>query len=216
MSDDKMLYKVKFSKDLYSRFISSLDEIDSSISVAYKNNTIYFFGDGEVCNIQFNIKFLFDLIDKSKKAEKEGSDIANLKDFIYDEGGKFFLVDFAPLSEQISVPDNITSISKVNASLNYRYIAEHVKGIKYRFLRSCNGEYISMVMDIYNDGNISINIPDRGVVGFDVDKLKIIIDDTVKLLNPDNEFSMTILKSSICDIIHNTVCDAAVSIIVNE
>ena len=113
---NKILYNVKFSKES-NDMSAPPEEIDSHVSMAYRNESVYFFGETGHDPVPFTDVYLSDIWNNSKFAAQNGTDVRRVKDMIYDWGIRAGLtVDFPSL--ELVIPKDARNITSVNVSIN--------------------------------------------------------------------------------------------------
>ena len=203
---NKILYNVKFSKES-NDMSAPPEEIDSHVSMAYRNESVYFFGETGHDPVPFTDVYLSDIWNNSKFAAQNGTDVRRVKDMIYDWGIRAGLtVDFPSL--ELVIPKDARNITSVNVSIN-EYLSGKPCSIEYEFVKSTEQTNIMLSMLVNTNGYINIHIVsdnDTDVIGFKSDALLDILSNSFRLLKT-NKISRTVMKSEIRHIINsNDVC----------
>lgn len=204
MSKHKILYNVKFSKELNDMF-ASVSFFERHISMMYRNKSVYFFGHTGYYPVSFTDVYLNTILKESKRVAQEDSDVRKLKDIIYDEGIKAgLIVDFPSLKS--TIPKDARNITSVNV-----YINDHINGkphsIEYRFTKM--HEDTTTVLSILVNANGRIDIgtfgDDDGIIGFNSDILLEILENSFIVLKAEN-----ISRTEAKDIIRRVICSNSV------
>lgn len=205
MSKHKILYNVKFSKDS-NNMSAPPEEFDSYISMAYRNKSIYFFG--ETCNdpVPFTDVYLNTILKESKHTAEEGSDVRKLKDVIYDKGIRAGLtVDFPSL--ELIIPKDARNITRIDVSIN-EYLSGKPHSIEYEFFKIRENTTTILSILVNTNGYVNIRIFGDGddMIGFNSDILWKILENSFMLLKSKN-ISRTGMRSVIRNVISsNSVC----------
>lgn len=204
MSKHKILYNVKFSKDSNNMSTPS-EEFDGYVSMAYRNESVYFFGDTCHDPVPFTDVYLNTILNESKHATQEGSDVRKLKDVIYDKGIRAGLtVDFPSL--ELTVPKDARNITRVDVSIN-EYLSGKPHSIEYEFFKIRENITTILGMLVNTNGYVNIHIlGDDDIIGFKSDALWEILENSFRLLKSKN-ISRTEMESIIRNVISsNSVC----------
>ena len=203
---NKILYNVKFSKDSNDRHVPSY-EFEEYVGMAYRNESVYFFGDTGCEHVPFTDVYLDKVLKESKNTAQTNSDVRKLKDIIYDNGIRSGItVDFP--STELVIPKNARNFTRVDVSINYRLDGKPCS-IEYEFIKIHEDDSItilSMLLD--KNGYINVNFvgDDGDMIGFKSDTLLEILENSFRLLKSKN-ISKTGVKNGIRNLIKsNKVC----------
>jgi len=187
------------------------EEIDSHVSMAYRNESVYFFGETGHDPVPFTDVYLSDIWNNSKFAAQNGTDVrtevlAGLTTFFAWGIRAGLTVDFPSL--ELVIPKDARNITSVNVSIN-EYLSGKPCSIEYEFVKSTEQTNVMLSMLVNTNGYINIHIVgdnDTDVIGFKSDALWDILSNSFRLLKT-NKISRTVMKSEIRHIINsNDVC----------